>query len=104
MPLFCIEYASEFNVKDLFEPRSENTLPFFEAKLTAFACMLERVDADVLALQEVGGLAPLEWLLKQIKKKSMSITNTILPCPIIAASAMLCSLASPCCTLTFIIR
>ncbi len=57
-----------FNVKDLFEVRAGAERGPLDAKLANLAAVLERADADVVALQEVGSDRVLEELCERVPR------------------------------------
>jgi endonuclease/exonuclease/phosphatase family metal-dependent hydrolase len=61
--------VATFNLKDLFLPRSDAERLVFSHKLDALAALLAEADADVVGLQEVGGLAPLRALLDRVSSR-----------------------------------
>jgi endonuclease/exonuclease/phosphatase family metal-dependent hydrolase len=56
-----------FNVKDLFDPADEAARPYVDAKLSTLARCFAQIDADVLALQEVGSLECLRQILERLE-------------------------------------
>jgi endonuclease/exonuclease/phosphatase family metal-dependent hydrolase len=58
-----------FNTKDLLDPRDDAARAHLEKKLDHVAGVLGRLDADVLALQEVGTEAVLEQLCGRLEKR-----------------------------------
>jgi endonuclease/exonuclease/phosphatase family metal-dependent hydrolase len=59
-----------FNVKNLLEPRTPAAAAILPLKLDAIAAMLQRCDADVAGLQEIGSLALLSGVLERLDARA----------------------------------